>query len=277
MVVIIRGGGSQSDLSWFDNYNIAYHVTQFPLPVITGIGHDKDVSVTDMVANRSLKTPTAVADFLIDSVAGAENHIIEMSSGIISASRIIIEKNRYRIESSGIRLLPLAQIMMSDVKDKLSSQIIEIINTGKELIIKAGLIPANQESKLFSAAISFASGKEMVLNRNIQSLTSGTVNFLTSSKVLVKNLESTLQLLNPENILQRGYSITSINGRILRNIDQADKDDLLDTQLCEGTLRSRVVDKKMRMVKGRMGEMEKIICKSLYKPLCTFVIKINSF
>ena len=50
LVVIIRGGGSQSDLSWFDNYNIAYYITQFPLPVITGIGHDKDMSVTDMVA-----------------------------------------------------------------------------------------------------------------------------------------------------------------------------------------------------------------------------------
>jgi exodeoxyribonuclease VII large subunit len=59
LAVIIRGGGSQTDLSWFDNYNIAYYVTQFPLPVITGIGHEKDLSVTDIVAYRSLKTPTA--------------------------------------------------------------------------------------------------------------------------------------------------------------------------------------------------------------------------
>ena len=50
VLVIIRGGGSQSDLSWFDSYNIAYYVTQFPIPVITRLGHDKDVSVTDMVA-----------------------------------------------------------------------------------------------------------------------------------------------------------------------------------------------------------------------------------
>ena len=57
IVVIIRGGGSQVDLSWFDNYNIAYHVTQFPLPVITGIGHDKDMSVTDMVAVHGVKNP----------------------------------------------------------------------------------------------------------------------------------------------------------------------------------------------------------------------------
>jgi exodeoxyribonuclease VII large subunit len=132
LVVIIRGGGSQSDLSWFDSYNIAYHVTQFPLPVITGIGHDKDMSVTDMVANKSLKTPTAVADFLIDCMAETENHLKEMSSGIIDISRIIIEKNRNHIETLSIKLLPLARIMLSDKKDKLSGKIIEIINIGKD-------------------------------------------------------------------------------------------------------------------------------------------------
>jgi exodeoxyribonuclease VII large subunit len=61
VVVIIRGGGSQFDLSCFDNYNIAFHVAQFPLPVITGIGHEKDNSVVDLVAHTRLKTPTAVA------------------------------------------------------------------------------------------------------------------------------------------------------------------------------------------------------------------------
>ncbi len=150
IVAIIRGGGSQSDLSWFDNYNIAYHVTQFPLPVITGIGHDKDISITDMVAHRALKTPTAVADFLIELLAEAENHISGMSSGIISASRLIIEKNKTRIESAGIKLFPLARIMMSRLRDKLSTEIIDIINIGKELVIRAGLIPANLESRLAS-------------------------------------------------------------------------------------------------------------------------------
>ncbi len=251
LVVIIRGGGSQSDLSWFDSYNIAYHVTQFPLPVITGIGHDKDVSITDMVANMSLKTPTAVADFLIDTVAGAENHIIEMSSEIIGASRIIIEKNKNRIEASGIKLFPLARIMMSDIKDKLSVEIIEIINVGKELVIRAGLIPANQESRLSSVAKSFSSGKDMMLKRNGQRLITGTINCLSVNNVILKGLENTLQLLNPENILQRGFSITSINGRILKNIELIKKDDQIDTQLYEGNLRSVVVEKKG--LKGRKG------------------------
>jgi len=243
LVVIIRGGGSQTDLSWFDSYNIAYHVTQFPLPVITGIGHDKDVTVTDLVANRSLKTPTAVADFLIDSVASAENEIIEISSGIINASRIIIEKNRNSIETSGIKLLPLARIMLSDVKDKLLTKIIEINNTGKELIFRAALIPANQESKLSSSVKSLFSGKVTALKVKNQSLIAASLNFLTVNNVMVKSLESTLLLLEPENVLQRGYSITSVNGRILRNSDQVKINDLIDTQLYEGSLRSKAVSK----------------------------------
>ena len=243
LVVIIRGGGSQTDLSWFDSYNIAYHVTQFPLPVITGIGHDKDVTVTDLVANRSLKTPTAVADFLIDSVASAENEIIEISSGIINASRIIIEKNRNSIETSGIKLLPRARIMLSDVKDKLLTKIIEINNTGKELIFRAALIPANQESKLSSSVKSLFSGKVTALKMKNQSLIAASLNFLTVNNVMVKSLESTLLLLEPENVLQRGYSITSVNGRILRNSDQVKINDLIDTQLYEGSLRSKAVSK----------------------------------
>jgi exodeoxyribonuclease VII large subunit len=253
LVVIIRGGGSQTDLSWFDNYNIAYHVTQFPLPVITGIGHDKDVSVTDMVANRSLKTPTAVADFLVDSVAASENYIVEMSTGIIDGSRIIIEKNRNRIETSGIKLLPLARVMMSEVRDRLSSKIIDILNIGKELIFRASLIPSNQKSLLSANANSYILQKEMLVNRNVQRLSTSINNCLSVNNVRLKSLGSTLQLLNPENILQRGYSITSINGIILKNNEQINNDDIIDTQLYKGTIKSRVVEKKEKTGEGENG------------------------
>jgi exodeoxyribonuclease VII large subunit len=243
VAVIIRGGGSQSDLSWFDNYNIAFHITQFPLPVITGIGHDKDISVADMVANRSLKTPTAVADFLIDSVASAENHITGMSSEIIAASRLIIEKNRNRIEATGIRLFPLVTIMMSHLKDKLSSIIIDVINTGKELVIRAGVIPANHKSRLVSRTGTIFSESSLMLKRGNQRLLTATTNKIGINIVKIGGLESKLQLLNPENILRRGYSITSINGRILKSSKQIKQHDIIDTHLFEGNLKSRVVEK----------------------------------
>jgi exodeoxyribonuclease VII large subunit len=241
LVVIIRGGGSQTDLSWFDSYNIAYHVTQFPLPVITGIGHDKDMSVTDMVANRSLKTPTAVADFLIDCVAAAENHLVEMKSEITELVRIIMEKNRNRIDTSAIKLLPLTRIMLSVIKDKLSGKIIDIINVGKEQTFKAALIPANLESRLYSDIKSFLWIREELLKRTLRELSGVTSDNLSLNNNKLSGFENTLNILNPENVLQRGFTITSLNGRILRNHDQAKANDLIDTEFHDGSVKSRVV------------------------------------
>jgi exodeoxyribonuclease VII large subunit len=248
VVAIIRGGGSQSDLSWFDNYNIAYHVTQFPLPVITGIGHDKDISITDLVANRALKTPTAVADFLIDSAAEAENHIKELSSGIITVSRLIIERNKTRIDSAGIKLLPLSRIMLSQLKDKLSAQIIDIINIGKELVIRAGVIPANLESRLASASRSMTSDKKIELRRNTQRLLTSTNSAIKINNTRIKNIEEILHHLNPQNILQRGYSITTVNGKILKSTGQINTNDIIDTHLSDGYLKSKVVEKKQNTI-----------------------------
>jgi exodeoxyribonuclease VII large subunit len=246
IVIIIRGGGSQSDLSWFDNYNIAYHVTQFPIPVITGIGHDKDLSVTDLVANMSLKTPTAVADFIIDIVAGAENHLMEMSSEITVAARQIIETNRLRIETSRMRLIPLSRVMIATKKDNLSSHIIEIINIGKEFIIRAGIAPATQESKLVSVIKSFISLKKERLAGNSHNLLNTTMNSLKSKRIEMENLHKTLIILNPENILERGYTITSKNGKIMKKSDQVFKDDIIDTFFSDGSVSSTVLEKEVK-------------------------------
>ena len=199
-----------------------------------------------MVANTSLKTPTAVADFLIDSVAAAENHIIGISSEIIVASRLIIQKNRTRLETSGIRLFPLARIMMSQLKDKLSTKIIDVINTVKELVIKAGQIPANHKSRLFSKAGTIISESNHMLKRGNQRLVTATTNLMGINNIKTSGLESKLTLLNPENILRRGYSITSVNGRILKSSEQIKQYDIIDTQLFEGILKSRIVEKVKR-------------------------------
>ena len=253
LAVIIRGGGSQSDLSWFDNYNIAYHITQFPLPVITGIGHDKDISVTDMVAYRALKTPTAVANFLVDLIAESENHLIGMSSEIIKAARLIIEKNRNRIDAAGIRLFPLTKIMLSNLKDKLSSKIIDVVNTGKELVIRAGVIPSNQKSRLISRAGTIFSESSLMLKRDTHRLLTATKYIIGINVVKMVGLGNKLELLNPENILRRGYSITTVNGRIVKSSRELKQYEIIDTQLFEGKIKSRVVER----VKGHNSQVEK--------------------
>jgi exodeoxyribonuclease VII large subunit len=244
LVVIIRGGGSQSDLSWFDNYNIAYHITQFPLPLITGIGHEKDMSVTDLVANTSLKTPTAVADFLINRVTSAEDHLNEMSTEIKSISTGIIEKNKYRIESAGIKLLPISRILLAGIKDELSGRIMELINSGKEQTFRAGLIPATLRARLLSTVKIFLSGNETAIQRKKQMIVSGTLTSINQNGIRLKGLENTLNVLKPENVLLRGYTITSVNGKVLKSVGQINAEDIIDTQFIDGSVRSRVVKRK---------------------------------
>lgn len=121
VVVIIRGGGSTIDLSWFDSYEIAYHVTQFPLPVLTGIGHEKDQSVTDMVAWKALKTPTAVAGFIVERTMECENNIIGMAESLVSAVEGAMEAAEERLSSMRNRITATARLMVRLKEEKLSN------------------------------------------------------------------------------------------------------------------------------------------------------------
>jgi exodeoxyribonuclease VII large subunit len=97
-VAIIRGGGAVADLMCFDDYALAAHVAQFPLPVFTGIGHDKDESVVDMVAHRALKTPTAVAGFLIDCLMEEDVLLGEYGSMLSELTRATLHRETNHLE-----------------------------------------------------------------------------------------------------------------------------------------------------------------------------------
>lgn len=247
VLVIIRGGGSQSDLSWFDSYNIAYYITQFPIPVITGIGHEKDLSVTDMVAYRPLKTPTAVADFLIDCVASAEAHLNEMSTEIAELSQSTVKEYLELIESYRLKLIPLAKLLISCQKENLSNRIIEVINFGKEFIMKAGLRTENQKSRLLSNSSSFSMGKKTLIEKEKYELIKVTGNSLSKMMLKLDGLQNNLKILNPENVLKRGFTITSVNGRIIKNADSVSLDDIIETQFSDGKVGSRVLNKNINI------------------------------
>lgn len=107
-VVVIRGGGSRSDLNCFDSYRLCNHVAQFPLPVLTGIGHDKDVAVADMVAHTALKTPTAVAVWLVERMTAAEGAIDNAALQLGDLTRSLLHRAEVRLERGGGDLKRLA-------------------------------------------------------------------------------------------------------------------------------------------------------------------------
>jgi exodeoxyribonuclease VII large subunit len=99
VVILIRGGGSKLDLSAFDSFNIGYTIACFPIPVITGIGHEIDQSIADMMAHTAMKTPTAVADFIIENNMNYEGKIIEFANVLGSLSNMQVKHNQINMES----------------------------------------------------------------------------------------------------------------------------------------------------------------------------------
>ena len=125
-VVIIRGGGATTDLSCFDRYNLCAHCAQFPLPVISGIGHTRDVSVLDMVANTALKTPTAVAAFLIERMEVQAARIEDLQQRLLRTAdrQLLLRQHRIdewqqRLEQANRQLL----LMQSHKLDLLEQRI----------------------------------------------------------------------------------------------------------------------------------------------------------
>ncbi|MBR5822442.1 MAG: exodeoxyribonuclease VII large subunit [Alistipes sp.] len=121
IVAIIRGGGSTSDLALFDSYRIASHVAQFPLPVVTGIGHDKDVSVADMVAHTHCKTPTAVATFFAELADVELNVLEEYASGIANEVESILQSEAMRVYTLSTDIERTATMHINDGLNHLSS------------------------------------------------------------------------------------------------------------------------------------------------------------
>jgi len=241
VVVIIRGGGSQTDLSWFDNYNIAYFITQFPIPVITGIGHEKDLSVTDIVAHRSLKTPTAVADFLIECMLNADNYIIDISKELTDRSLKIIEQTKEWIISAKMKLIPLARIMISGFREELSSTLLDMISTGKEYVHRAKLIPESQKTRLTSGTRSMLYYRSSLVSGFSQSIGKNSKSLILSRDNALTGFENLLKILDPVNVLNRGYTITSMKGKIIKDSIELKEEDQIETKFRDGVVKSRVV------------------------------------
>ena len=200
VVVIIRGGGATSDLSGFDTLALAENVAQFPIPVITGIGHDRDESILDMVANTRVKTPTAAAALLIDNL------------------RQVLE----RINNAQQRITLAIHQRIANHKSRLTS-----LQT---------LIPALVERTLSNAKHRI----ELMQNR----LPAVTERIITNQKHKLSQIELMLQSYDPQLLLKRGYSITLMNGRAIRDPKELKVGDEIETRVEKGTIRSVVKREK---------------------------------
>lgn len=242
-VVIIRGGGSKGDLACFDDYELCANVAQFPLPVISGIGHERDVSALDMVACQSRKTPTAVAGMLIDMASDF--------LGFLEDSYRQIEQGAKRlVDQEHEKLVKCANFLSYKVQRSLSEASAELQALGFDLKNRAMRIVTTCGRDLDALLASIAnSAKHTVLVRG-QLLENMNVEITNGARGLVNTLDHELELLelqtkgaDPRRILSMGYAIIrnpAKDGAALKTINDIAMGQSLEIELSDGKLTTRV-------------------------------------
>lgn len=197
VVVIIRGGGATTDLSCFDSYNLALNCAQFPLPIIAGIGHQRDVSILDMVAHTSVKTPTAAAEFLISNLDEAEDMINEFAHQLSNFASKATKNEERRLEMTRLRIKQAARTGFLKETNVLSTYLFKIKNYAQNRMV-------HESSRL-----------------NL--------------------IQTKIETHSPKFLTERGYTITTMNGKRLTSTQEIKTGDKITTHLPDGNFNSKIL------------------------------------
>jgi exodeoxyribonuclease VII large subunit len=211
-VVIIRGGGATSDLQAYEDYELAANVAQFPLPVAIGIGHERDITVLDWVANKRLKTPTAVAEWLVALGDDALGFLMTVGNRILQLTTSRLTGNKEQLAHAE-GLLPIA---------------------ARNAVERA-------QSRLRNAAttLSGISGRRLQpqltrLDMTLKAIADAASNRISRQRSLLDSRQTLLEALSPVATLKRGYSITRVDGHAVTSADSIRTGSIIETTLADG-------------------------------------------
>lgn len=217
-VVLIRGGGATSDLAAFEDYDLAANVAQFPLPVIVGIGHERDITVLDYVANMRVKTPTAAAEWLIARGTDALERLRAIASGL---QRSVTER------LSGC----FAQLSYLDGLIPVASK--ALIERKRASLQKSVLPLASMESRQLTPRLA----RLLRLSVEMSAIAKNVIGRERSRLDAMQNLSD---VLSPQAVMRRGFSVTRLNGKAVSSVSQVSPGDKIETVFADGTIISEV-------------------------------------
>ena len=241
VVVIVRGGGGKADLLCFDSYTIAKAIALLPVPVISGIGHERDTTVVDEVSSMRAKTPTAVADLIITRMRDFEDAVGSLSNRLIrGAGRLTFDMRE--------RLSFMVKAFQGAVRDELQLNMQRLNSFVKGLEYSYKLTGISMRYLIESAAKIKAlvfrdiKGQDNVLDALLSRTMTGSMGKLLKEDERLGARESNLSHLDPRNVLKRGYSITMKDGKPLKSVSGIKAGDKVDSVLFNGKIKSTVKD-----------------------------------
>ncbi|MBY0244628.1 MAG: exodeoxyribonuclease VII large subunit [Sphingobacteriaceae bacterium] len=258
VVAIIRGGGGDVGLSCYNNYELAKEIALFPIPVITGIGHATNETVSEMISFSNAITPTELADYLLQKfhnfsvpVKEAEKKVIDKSRRLLSEENAkfqsevklfrsvtenILITNRNKVKNATSSLLQHAQFIFKNQN--------EYLRTVKANFVKeTNVFCNNRKQEIINFAITIRKDTHSQLNQFKFIVSQLMVKLLSqsgfkfkSSLLELNNIEKNIANMSPANVLKRGYSITLLNGKAVKTIAQVKSGDLITTTVFEGEI-----------------------------------------
>jgi exodeoxyribonuclease VII large subunit len=240
--VLIRGGGARSDLAVFDSRAVAESITRLPHPLLTGLGHEIDRSIADLAAHTALKTPTKVAEFLVERVGTSELRLAELRFAI---AREVVERLRAGREGLGRaeRGVELARLRLAGAGERLAERGRTLARLGRSALRQALRRQAELRQRLATAAPGELAAGERRRTRTAASLLAAARSHLRAAQATLEGKQRLTVQLDPQRTLERGFSLTrDAGGVLLRRPEQAAAGDLITTRLAGGNLTSRVED-----------------------------------
>ena len=216
VVALLRGGGATSDLNSFDSYLLAANCAQFPLPILTGIGHERDDTVVDLVAHTRLKTPTAVAEFLIARMDQAAQTVEELQQTMTQSASVRLLQEKQRLQSYATRFPALVGQRME---------------RNRTLLHQLG-------AKLPTMAQGFVERKRAMVDRLVMQLRNATTTHLAEKQRFLQLQEQFVRMASPDYILRRGYSLTLREGKIIKRAEELQVGEELTTRFMDGEVKS---------------------------------------
>lgn len=242
MVAIVRGGGGDAGLSGYNHSELAKKIAIFPLPVITGIGHATNETVVEMVAHRNCITPTEVADFLLQQF---HNVAVPLKDAIRSISEnghhlLVMENHKYLQLTN--RLCKSTNGLLGFSKHHFSS-FVQRLSGFTRLYLRSHLEESVRKSGIISRASSgFMLGCKKETDFFITRIKVAMTGKFSVEYSQIENLRRQVSMLDPKNVLSRGYSITLLNGKAVRSYTEVSKNDSLKTVIFDGEIRSIVTN-----------------------------------
>lgn len=232
-VVLIRGGGSSTDLACFDTLELALEIVQSPFPVIAGIGHERDITIADTVAHTRVKTPTAAAAYLINKVAEIETFINDREVRFLESVKAIIEDGKDDVRHISAVFAPKVKTLLKQESGKY-----DVLRNNMRLSVKGFL--KDSKSNALHMLDNVDRGVRYKINKNRDKLSDypkeiarSISHILSNKKMSLEKYLTVISLSNPENLLKKGYSLTYSNGELVKDISSLKKGQDITT-VCYG-------------------------------------------